>query len=104
MHTQNFPKILTDSQAFSDSFLGPNDKFLVYASNSGIVYAARIGDRKLNKIGDVKDFTIIVRGEAPEYEFEFYGDHPYTVQVHELIFLQKQTIPIPRFITTPNDP
>ena len=84
--------------------LGPNDKFLVYASNSGIVYAARIGDRKLNKIGDVKDFTIIVRGEAPEYEFEFYGDHPYTVQVLELIFLQKKTIPIPRFITTPNDP
>jgi hypothetical protein len=82
--------------------IGPNKKFFVYCTNSGDVYASRFGTPTLDLIGDVKDFSIIVRGEAPEIEFEFFGDHPYTVQVNELILKQNKTLSIPRYITTPN--
>ncbi|GEM_PF-3028919 len=82
--------------------VGPNKKFFVYATNSGNVYAARIGDTKLTLIGNVKDFSIIRRGEAPQYEFEFLGDNPYTVQIRDLILKQNKTLPVPHYITASN--
>jgi hypothetical protein len=82
--------------------IGPNKKFFVYCTNNGDVYAGRIGETNLALIGDIKEFSIIVRKEAPELEFEFFGDHPYTVKVKELILEQSKDFPIPRYITTPN--
>lgn len=82
--------------------IGPNKKFFVYCSNSGVVYAARFGEPNLTPIGDVKNFSIIVRGEAPQLEFEFLGNHPYQVQIRELLQKQDKTLPIPRYITAPN--
>jgi Tol biopolymer transport system component len=82
--------------------IGPNKKFFVYCTNSGDVYASRFGTPTLDLVGDVKDFSIIVRGEAPQVEFEFFGEHPYTVQISEMIMKQNKTLSIPRYITTPN--
>ena len=79
--------------------MGQNGNFFVYATNRGSVYAARVGNANLTLIGSVKDFSIIRRGEAPQYEFEFFGDNPYTVQIKELILKQNETISIPHFIT-----
>jgi hypothetical protein len=82
--------------------IGPNKKFFVYATNSGNVYAARIGDKNLILVGDVKDFSIIRRGEAPQYDLEFFGDNPYTVQIRELILKQDKTLSIPHYISAEN--
>ena len=82
--------------------VGPNEKFFVYCSYSGKVYASRIGTTSLVLIGDVSDFTIIAQNEAPNLEFEFTGNHPYSLKIHEQIMNQDQTLSIPRTITTPN--
>ena len=82
--------------------MGPNGKFFIYCTNSGIVYAARVGDTNLTSIGKVKDFSIIKRGEAPQYQFVFLGDNPYSVQIVELILGQNKTVPIPSYITASN--
>ena len=82
--------------------IGPNKMFFVYASNSGTVYAAHIGDTRLTVLGDVKDFLFIKRDRTPQFEFQFFGDHPYTVEVHETVFNQKKLLPVPRRISAPN--
>jgi len=79
--------------------LGPNSKFFVYCTNSGIVYAAHIGDTNLTKIGSVKDLSAIIQGEAPQVDFQFFGDNPYTVQIHDSLFNQNETLSIPSYIT-----
>ena len=82
--------------------IGPNKKFFVYATNSGMIYAARIGDTRLTLLGDVKDFVLVKQGKTPRFEFQFFGNHPYTVEVHETLLDQKKLLPIPRRISTPN--
>ena len=82
--------------------IGPNKKFFIYATNSGMVYAARIGDTRLTLLGDVKEFTIIRQGKIPSFDFKFLGDHPYTVQIFELLYNQNEIFPIPRRISAPN--
>jgi hypothetical protein len=82
--------------------IGPNKKFIIYCTNSGSVYAARIGNSNLVRIGDIKDFSIIQRSEAPKLEFEFLGDHPYSVVIYEQILKQSKILEIPRYITSPN--
>jgi hypothetical protein len=82
--------------------IGPNKMFFVYASNSGTVYAARVGDTRLTVLGDLKDFLFVKRDRTPQFEFQFLGEHPYTVEVHEMIFDQKKLLPVPRRISAPN--
>jgi len=82
--------------------VGPNQTFFVYVSNSGTVYAARIGDTRLTVLGDVKDFLFVKRDKTPQFEFQFFGDQTYTVEVHETVFNQKKLLPIPRRISAPN--
>jgi hypothetical protein len=76
--------------------------FFVYASNSGTVYAAHVGDTRLTVVGDLKDFLFVKRDKTPHFEFQFFGDQTYTVEVHETVFDQKKLLPIPRRISAPN--
>ena len=86
-----------------DYAIGPNNKFFVYSSNSGQVYAARVGSKTLKLIGDISTFSMIIQDKAPEFEFEFFGDHPYSVQIYEKTFQEfSDVLSIPRYITTPN--
>ena len=86
-----------------DYAIGPNEKFFVYISNSGLVYAHRIGTTGMKLIGDISGLSIIAQNKDPELEFEFYGDHPYTVQIFERIFEEySDNLAIPRYITTLN--
>lgn len=79
--------------------IGPNKMFFVYATRSGLVFAARIGNERLTLIGDVKRFRSVVLGETPIYRFVFHGNHPYSVQIFDEWFKDNETIPIPRYIT-----
>lgn len=81
--------------------LGPTGEWFVYCANSGACYAARLGATRLTSIGSVKDFSIIKRGAAPDYDFEFYGNNPYTVQVHDRSTAQNETLTIPFAISMP---
>ncbi len=81
--------------------VGPNNKFLVYATNSGQVYALRIGETQLQAIGDLKDLAAIRRKDEPKYAFEFTGDNPYNVVIRELVYSQDKTLVIPSFISAP---
>ena len=68
--------------------VGPNDKFLVYVSVDGIVYAARIGDRYLNplyNLGREHEFTVFNKRVAPNFVISFSGDGP----IYRLILLEK---------------
>ncbi|MCJ7434445.1 MAG: zinc ribbon domain-containing protein, partial [Anaerolineales bacterium] len=82
--------------------VGPNNMFFIYITYSGEVYAARIGDKKLTYIDRIKFFTMILKDDEPRFEIKFYGDHPYQLYVKEFFENQDKTIPIPRYITTPN--
>ncbi len=84
-----------------DYAIGPNKKFFVYVTNSGIAYAARIGDTRLTLLGDLKEFTFIKVRKNPSYDFKFFGDHPYTVQIFELQYTQNKVFSIPRRISNP---
>jgi len=83
--------------------IGPNKKFFVYISNSGLVYAHRIGTTGMKQIGDISSLAIIAMNKNPDLDFQFNGDHPYTVQVYENILKQfSDAMSIPRYITSPN--
>lgn len=84
------------------ALVGPNGKFFVYCSNSGNCFAGRMGEAHLTPIGSVKYFSIIHRNGVPDYQFDFVGEHPYTVRVRELAFGQKEIFTIPYRITDPN--
>lgn len=81
--------------------VGPNGQFFVYCTDSGYVYAARAGDKKLTSIGDVKSFYILKQGDDPDLTLEIVGDQPYSVVVHENKGSQNETLPIPPYITAP---
>ena len=79
--------------------VGPNNKFFVYCANNGLVYAVRVGDTKLQPIGDVKDFSAIIRNDVPLFEIEFIGAGPYKVTIRETNYKQNSTFTIPRSIS-----
>jgi hypothetical protein len=105
----DYLQICTDSEKYEVGPLakgayamGPNGNFFVYCTNNGYVYAARVGATNLSSIGNVKDFSIIRRGVAPQLEFKFFGDNPYRVQIRELIMNQNKTLALPSYITSSN--
>jgi hypothetical protein len=82
--------------------IGPNQKFFVYITNDGLVFAARVHDKQLIQIGEVKALTMIRVDDVPKFIIKFLGNHPYQLYVEEYWEHQNRTIPIPRYITTPN--
>jgi Tol biopolymer transport system component len=81
--------------------VGPNNKFFVYATNGGEVYAVRIGQTNFQKIGSIKDFFRIRNGEIPKLEFTFEEDQSYKVTIRETESNEKQTFAIPNYISAP---
>ncbi|MBL0347102.1 formylglycine-generating enzyme family protein [Candidatus Villigracilis affinis] len=81
--------------------VGPNKKFFVYCANNGLVYAVKVGDTRLQPIGDVKDFSAIIRDDVPVFEIEFMGEGPYKVTIREVKYKQNSTFSIPRSISEP---
>lgn len=81
--------------------VGPNDKFFIYCANNGLVYAVRVGDTQLQQIGNVKDFSAILRNDVPIFAIEFIGSGPYKVTIREISYKQNETFTIPRSISAP---
>ncbi len=68
--------------------VGPNDKFLIYATVSGFVYASRIGEPfmypLLNLVTE-QIFTVFNKGVAPDFKISFTGGTP----IYRLVLLEK---------------
>jgi hypothetical protein len=81
--------------------VGPNNKFFIYCANNGLVYGVRVGDTKLQLIGDVKDFSAILRDDIPIFQIEFTGSDPYKVTIREIGYKQNKTFSVPRSVSAP---
>ncbi len=83
--------------------MGPHATYFVYVSNSGYVFAARVGDPALTRIGDVRNFISIRLHEdmEPKFQIRFIAGYPYEVQVVELTFNEKETFMLPTRIYAP---
>jgi len=76
--------------------IGPNDKFLIYCTNDGNVYAAKLGAQYLTLIGDVKIFTAVQRDAPPNFQLViFMNNNRYKVDVRESRFNQNEVFVIP---------
>ena len=82
--------------------MGPRALYFVYISNSGYIFAARVGDPSLTAIGDVRSFIAIhTVGFVPEFSIKFIPTHPELVQIVEQHFHENQTFTLPSRIIAP---
>jgi Tol biopolymer transport system component len=82
--------------------VGPQTRYFVYVSNGGYVFAARMGDPTLTRIGNVRSFIAIHASDLdPNFELRFITGYPHLVQVVELRYKQKETFTLPKRIYMP---
>jgi len=75
--------------------IGPNDKFLVYCTNGGDVYAAKLGAQYLTQIGNVRKFSAIERNVPPNLQLViFLNNGRYKVDIRERRFNQNEVFVI----------
>lgn len=72
--------------------IGPNGKFIVYATLYGDVYATRAGKRSWKLIGDFREFHMLRIQGAAELEISISGDD---VIIYEGVMKEKKMISIP---------
>jgi hypothetical protein len=67
--------------------VGPNDKFIVYVSFTGLIYGAKIGEPYLYPLFNLKKeqiFTALNIGVEPDFKISFVGEAP----TYKLILLE----------------
>ena len=83
--------------------VGPNEKFLVYVTQNGFIYAARIGDLYLNplfNLGREHEFTVFNKRVTPDFKISFAGEAPiYRLVLLEKNYDQKRVYVLPLRIT-----
>lgn len=83
--------------------VGPNDKFLVYITIGGIVYASRIGEPHLNVLYNLARehiFTVFNKGVAPDFKISFVDNTlNYKLVLIEWNYDQKRVYDLPTWIT-----
>ena len=83
--------------------VGPNDKFLVYVTLTGVIYASRIGDRTLATLYNLARehiFTVFNKQVTPDFVISIIGeDTVYKLVVIEKNYNQKRVYDLPSNIT-----
>jgi len=83
--------------------VGPNDKFLVYVTIDGFVYASRIGDSYMYNLYDLAYehiFTAFNKRITPDFDLSFVGERPnYKLILLEKNYDQKRVYDLPSRIT-----
>lgn len=83
--------------------VGPNDKFLVYVTLNGFIYATRIGELYLNtlfNLGREHEFTVFNKRVTPDFRISFAGEGPiYRLVLLEKNYDQKRVYDLPIGIT-----
>jgi hypothetical protein len=74
--------------------VGPNNKFFIYVTRTGIVYGSRIGNPYLYPLFNLKDeqiFTALNRGVEPDFHISFSDGNPtYRLVLSEWNYGQKR--------------
>lgn len=83
--------------------VGPNDKFLIYITLSGVVYGSRIGERSMFELVNLKRehiFTVFNIGTEPDFIISFTdGDPIYKLVLTEKSYDQKRDYELPTRLT-----
>jgi len=83
--------------------VGPNDRFLVYVSLNGYIFAARIGERVLTNVFNLEKehiYTVFNKKVTPDFKISFAGDGPfYELVLVERFYDQKRVYDLPVGIT-----
>lgn len=82
--------------------VSPDDKYLVFCSNDGILYGARIGTAILHTILDVRrngEFTVFYKKVEPNFRLTFVeAPSGYILKVYEMNYNQNMPIIMPRWL------
>jgi len=82
--------------------IGPQAKYFIYVSNSGYVFAARLGDPTLTRIGNVRTFKAVhIPDIDPIFDIRYITGYPNLIQIIEKRYNQKATFTLPRRVTAP---
>ncbi len=83
--------------------VGPNDKFMVYVTIDGFIFAARIGSRSMYNLFNLArehEFTVFNKRVAPDFQLSFAGEGPiYRLVIVERNYDQKRVYELPVSIT-----
>ena len=81
--------------------VGPNDQFLVYVTQDGMVLALTIGKPTFTRIANLKrTLSTAARGVDPEYELAFHDSgYAFTLIIRERVFGQTTSVILPRSLT-----
>jgi hypothetical protein len=81
--------------------VGPNDRFLVYITNSGQVYAIKFGESSFVRIANLRrSFTAIIKNTDPAYRLSFYDSGlAVTLIISEENYGQTVPVILPRAVT-----
>ncbi len=80
--------------------VSPDDKYLVYCSISGILYAARIGNATLTVMQKVnKDFYTFGQDMDPIFVLKFNAENTRVLEIHEKRYGQKLPITMPGWLS-----
>jgi hypothetical protein len=80
--------------------VSPDDEYIVYAAQDGVIYAARIGATSLTVIRKTaREFYTFGQDMAPIYKLTFTGESPYVLEVYEARYGQNLPIRMPGWLT-----
>ena len=83
--------------------VGPNDKFLVYVTVDGFIYASKIGEPYLYNLFDLAHehiYTVFNKKVAPDFKISFAGEWPFiNLVLLERNYDQKRVYQLPSWIT-----
>jgi len=82
--------------------VGPNDKFLVYVTIDGYIFAARIGDLYMYNLYDLKYehiYTVFNKRVTPDFKISFVEAPTYKLVLLEKNYDQKRVYDLPSWIT-----
>jgi len=81
--------------------IAPNEKFLVYCTNYGYVYAVRAGSSTFTSVMNIKNKMGVFRmGETPSLSVSILaGDNQYWARIYDRITGQSYSVKIPAKIS-----
>ncbi|MCC7118346.1 MAG: hypothetical protein IT310_07465 [Anaerolineales bacterium] len=83
--------------------VAPDDRYLVYASTNGLLYASKIGDPTLYTIVNLKKkgpFVAFPKKVVPDFKLKFIGDAPpFVLEVYEAQYGQNFPVQIPNWLS-----
>ncbi len=80
--------------------VSPDDKYIVYAGQDGVIYAARIGSTALTVIRKTeREFYTFGQDMDPIFKLSFAGDSPYVLEIYETRYEQNLPIRMPGWLS-----